>query len=322
MSITDHATRVSPASSALRPGYVVVGVSNRFSAEERSIAAATQWAVRRRLDIKLVTGLGPGPRRREHAATHADRLRFARAELEAAADHLRPQLDPSQHVKVSVSEESGADALVRESSMAGVVVLQRRTLGSLARITAGSTTSAVAARADCPVLIVHTDDPAPTPGESPHGVLVAVDARGHAGHAIAEAFDEASWRGAPLTAAVAWVPAAPAYVPIGREESSDLHNAVGAKVAEQLAGYRERYPDVEVNLLLAFGEPVPALGDLASEHDLLVVARHGFGRRSPGKLGATTRRLIEEASGPVLVTPSSRPVSAPRHRHSLRYQQG
>lgn len=114
----------------------------------------------------------------------------------------------------------------------------------MARLRAGSTSAVVAARADCPVLIVHRDDPVTDPIGDRTGVLVGVDGRGHAGHAIAEAFEEASRRRVPLTAATVWTPLEFGYVPPDQRELALSTSSTAVPLSEQLAGYRDRNPDV------------------------------------------------------------------------------
>ena len=314
MSSTLHHDGVAPEEPNLRPGRVVVGISNRDESYDRSLLAAEAWAARRQLDVELVVGLGRGDRTSAEGAD--DRARLVRSEIGAAADHLALQLEPAQRVHTSISELSGVDALLAASGGAGVVVLQRRRLGPLARIRAGSTSALVAARAACPVLIVHPDDPAPASEVTGPGILVGVDARGHAAHAIAEAFAEASWRDVPLTAVLASEPPGPTFVPPGPSETEFLHASAAAELAEQLAGHREQYPDVEVHQSVLWGRAAPVLADLSVRYELLVVARHTEGHRGKRNLGSESRRLLEEAHCSVLITPTSRPTPVARHRHA------
>ena len=314
MSSTLHHDGVAPEEPNLRPGRVVAGISNRDESYDRSLLAAEAWAARRHLDVELVVGLGPDDGMSAQGID--DRLRFARSEAGAAADHLALRLEPAQRVHTSISESSGVDALLAASTSAGVVVLQRRRLGPLGRIRAGSTSALVAARAACPVLIVHPDDPAPASDGARSGILVGVDPRGHAAHAIAEAFAEASWRDVPLTAVLVSEPPGPTFVAPGPSETEFLHASAAAELAEQLAGHREQYPDVEVDQSVLWGRPAPVLADLSARYELLVVARHTEGHRGKRNLGSESRRLIEEAHCSVLITPTSRPTPVARHRHS------
>ena len=314
MSSTVHHDGLAPSEPDLRPGSVVVGISTAPDAgHDRSLRAAGEWAARRHVDVKLVVGLGYEP-----SPAHPDdpRPRSALAEIDQVADHLTLQLDLQQRIHTSVRHDSAVDALLDEAATAGLVVLQRRRLGPLARLRVGSTTALVAANADCPVLIVHADDPDPGPSGDQVGVLVGVDQRGHGGRAIAEAFEEASWRGVGLTALMVWEPIGPTLVPPDDGELETGRAGYGVQLAEQLAGYRDRYPDVAVRELVLAGQPEPVLADLSRRHELVVVARHAEGHSGRRNLGPVTRRIIEEAHCPVLVTPTSRPAQVRRHRQA------
>jgi nucleotide-binding universal stress UspA family protein len=314
MTSTVRHDGIAPAEPELRAGSVVVGISAGRDAEyERALRAAGEWAGRRAVDVLLVTGVGkpdpddegddPGPR-------------VLLAEIDRAADHLALQMDPHQRVHSAAVPDSGVAALLAASTMAGLVVLQRRRLGALTRLRAGSTTAAVAARADCPVLIVHADDPLTDPPSDRVGVVVGVDDRGHAASAIAAAFEEASFRGVCLTAVMAWTPLGSTFVPPDDSELALNQATYGVRLAEQLAGYRDRYPDVVVHPLVLAGESDHVLSEVSRHHELLVVARHTDGHGVRRNLGAVTRRIIEQARCPVLVTSASRPAAVPKHRRS------
>ncbi|HEU4546871.1 MAG TPA: universal stress protein, partial [Microlunatus sp.] len=318
---TTNRDGIAPEEPRLRSGAVVIGVSNRFNADVRSLRTAAAWAARRHLDVELVVGLDRTAAGDEvYQAGTEQRRRFALAEIERFANHLALLMDPGQRIHSTVSDQSAVDALVGASESAGLLVLQRRRMGPITRLRVGSTSADVAARSVCPVLILHADDRAEADTDGPRAVLVGVDERGHGEHAIAEAFAEASWRNVPLTAVHAWAPAVPTYLPPGALEGTESHTAIAAGVAEQLAGYRSRYPDVTLRQLVVEGEPVPVLLDLARDHDLLVVARHTEGHRTRRDLGSTARRVIEEAPCPVLITPSGRPAAVARHRHAREPQ--
>lgn len=314
MTSTVRHDGIAPAEPELRPGAVVVGIGTaRDTGYEHALRAASDWAGRRDVDVLLLTGLGrPDP-------THpyeAGGPRFALAELGRAAEHLALDLHPQQRVHTDAVPESGVAALVAASKTAGLVVLQRRRLGALSRLRAGSTTAAVAARADCPVLVVHVDDPAPDGGGDHAGVVVGVDDRGHAARAIAAAFDEASFRGVCLTAVLVWAPIGATFVPPDDAELAASRATYGVRLAEQLAGYRDRYPDVVVHPVVLPGDADIVLSELSRGHQLLVVSRHTDGHGTRRNLGSVTRRILDEAHCPVLVTAAGRPASVSRHRQS------
>ena len=309
MTTTVHHDGIAPEEPALRTGPVVVGIGDRVRDSDQSLRAAAEWAARRHLDVKLVMGLDPVDPFDYDAETADQRRCRTMAEVDLAAHQFALYVDLTQRVHAEISDLPAVEALLAEAETAGLIVLQRRELRPFARLRAGSTSSAVAARAHCPVLVVHADDAVHCTSEK-RGVVVGVDERGHAGRAIAEAFKEASWRGVPLTAASAWAPPIYGYAPPLDFEIRETANLAAITLAEQLAGYRDRYPDVELHQVLHCGDPVPMLIDLARQHELVVVARHSDHQRGRRNLGSVTRRVIEEAPCPVLITTTDRPVQA------------
>ncbi|WP_369028659.1 universal stress protein, partial [Nocardia farcinica] len=84
-------------------------------------------------------------------------------------------------------------------------------------------------------------------------VLVGVDGTRNSEPAIELAFDEASRRGVGLIALHAWTDVTGMDVPmLDWVDSEDIE---AATLAEALAGYSERYPDVDVQRVLERDRP-------------------------------------------------------------------
>lgn len=79
-------------------------------------------------------------------------------------------------------------------------------------------------------------------------------------------------------------------------------------LAQRLAGWQEKYPDVTVNRVVARDRPVRHLLDDAAEAQLLVVGNRGRGRISGMLLSSTSQALIYHAPCPLLVV---RPLTTP-----------
>jgi nucleotide-binding universal stress UspA family protein len=289
---------IAPEEPAVGPAPVVLGVSPDAHGTDRALWHAVQWASRRGVDLKLVTVVsGQGPQDSESAADERRRRALYVVNVAAHSAALRADVGLRVHAAVAVAP-TPAEALVEESTRAGLLVVQRRRLSAWARLGAGSVAAEVAARAACPVLVVHGDDANPELGRAPR-VLVAVDAHGHGGHALAEAFQEASWRGAVLTAVHVWQPDGYDHGALGDPR---VESDMSKDVAEQLAGYAADFPDVEVRRLILQGEPASMLVEAAHDHDLVVIARRRSGRRGTRNLGSVARHVIARAHCPVLVT--------------------
>lgn len=132
-------------------------------------------------------------------------------------------------------------------------------------------------------------------------VVVGVDGT-HAGRgALALAFAQASARGAQLKVVHVWPASEAAGAPAGPldDPPDGGWTERRAMVAELLAGFRERHPDVLVVTHLMRGEPVAGLVGWSWRADLLVLSGcYGEGRL--GLLpGAVTLGVLEQARCPV-----------------------
>ena len=84
--------------------------------------------------------------------------------------------------------------------------------------------------------------------------------------------------------------------------STRLKRAVASTVAaETLAGWRERYPDVEVRVTVAHGRPGPMLVKATERASLTVVGSRGRGAFLGVLLGSTSQSLLQHATGSVAV---------------------
>ena len=164
----------------------------------------------------------------------------------------------------------------------------------------GATTAQLTAHAECPVVVVRGEVPDYVASRAP--VVVGIDGSPVSEQAIPAAFEEASFRNAPLIAVHAWggrfadaVFASPesAWPPLDEMERQLL--------AERLAGWSEKYPDVTVERRLIEKRPGHALVELSRDAQLVVVGsrgRCGF----PGlMLGSTSQKLIYHAACPVMI---------------------
>jgi nucleotide-binding universal stress UspA family protein len=78
-----------------------------------------------------------------------------------------------------------------------------------------------------------------------------------------------------------------------------------AQEAEALANsvrpWREKYPDVKVETLVAQGSAARALVDVSSSAGLVVVGSHGHGAIAGTLLGSVGLQLLHHADCPVLI---------------------
>jgi nucleotide-binding universal stress UspA family protein len=137
----------------------------------------------------------------------------------------------------------------------------------------------------------------PHPLQAP--VLVGIDGSPASDLATAIAFDEASRRGVELTALHAWSDVEIIELP-GLDWSAVKSEAVRS-LAERLAGWQERYPDVKVNRMVVFDRPARQLIEQSESAQLVVVGRHGRGGLSGMLLGSVSNAVVNSARMPVIV---------------------
>ncbi|RNL82427.1 universal stress protein [Halostreptopolyspora alba] len=160
--------------------------------------------------------------------------------------------------------------------------------------------SQVAARAPCPVVVAHEAE-----GSSPDGkVVVGVDGSSASERAVGFAFEEAQYRATGVVALLAWGYELAVW-PMVPEEGGSQRDLAAAALAESVAGWRERYPDVPLEQRVVPSQPVRALLDVAPEAALLVVGSHGRGW-FPGLLpGSVSNALVRRSSVPLAVVPAN-----------------
>lgn len=191
-----------------------------------------------------------------------------------------------------------AATLVEQSENAEMVVVGSRGQSTWRRALLGSVSTTLVHHARCPVAIVHNEHSSPhQPGGS--SVVVGIDGSPASELATAIAFDEASWRGADLLALHAWNDNVVKKIPT--MEWSALQSAVEKTLAERLAGWQERYPDVTVHRLVVWDQPARHLLETARSAQLVVVGRHGRGGFAGLLLGSVSAAVAHEARVPVIV---------------------
>ncbi|MGL6235625.1 MAG: universal stress protein [Segniliparus sp.] len=210
---------------------------------------------------------------------------------------------PGLPLEVEVRTGSPVGALVDASERARMVVLGSTGKTAFTGMLVGSTAVAVAHRARCPVAVVrgHAE-----PSQSPGGpVVVGVDGSKASDLAVAVAFEEASWRGAELLAVHAWMESLSdsggvyAYPLLIDWESIEVKERV--LLSEQLAGWREKYPDVQVRTEITRDRPNHALLERAASAQMLVVGSRGHSELVATVLGSTAQAMIYHAPCPVVI---------------------
>jgi nucleotide-binding universal stress UspA family protein len=188
-------------------------------------------------------------------------------------------------------------ALIKMSKDAELVVVGSSGRGLLARGVLGSVSASVVRHAECPVAVIRDEDPLmPDPQHAP--VLVGIDGSPASELATAIAFDEASRRGVDLLALHAWSDVA--VLDVSGLDWSTVESAAERSLAESLAGWQERYPDVKVHRLIVRDRPARQLVEKSESAQLVVVGSHGRGGLT-AMLGSVSNSVLHSVRMPLIV---------------------
>ncbi len=191
--------------------------------------------------------------------------------------------------------------LVDMSKDSDMIVVGCRGLGGVQNLLLGSVSSGLVHHAHCPVAVIHDEDPLMDhPATAP--VAVGIDGSPASELATAIAFDEASRRGVELVAIHTWMNNADFKVDVAGEEAAAQADE---EVAQRLAGWCERYPDVVAHRVIGQDNPAHRLLAESERAQLLVVGSHGHGGFAGLLLGSVSSHVAHAARMPVIVARQS-----------------
>ena len=228
-------------------------------------------------------------------------LRSAEEVLQEVAAELAPTVGDGG-VTWAVMERTAVDALHDMSARARLLVLGSRGVGGVAGLVIGSTATAVVAAAECPVLVLPDDTSVMVSAR--RSVVVGVEGRVGDEEVLSFAFEEAVARGTDLIAVHTWqdVRLEASYEAISPLVDWDSVRADEERVlAEALAGWRDKHPDVVVREVLLRDKTARGLLAAALTAEVLVVGHRRRNRLA--NLGSTTHGVLHRASCPLAVVP-------------------
>ncbi|WP_410622929.1 universal stress protein [Amycolatopsis sp. cmx-8-4] len=287
---------------------IIVGVDGSASALQAARWAGDE-AARRHLPVRVVhavsmpalsygAGVRPPDGFSEVLETQG---RKWLADAEAVIRSAHPDLE----IHADLATGSPVTELLEASADAHLVALGSRGLGGFSGMLTGSTVVAMVARGRCPIVVVRGG------GRENGPVVLGMDGSPANEPAIAAAFDEASSRGADLVAVHSWLSVSAGTAHTLGQQLLDDFDALEANerelLAERLAGWQEKYPDVTVRRVVARDHPVRCLLDHSADAQLLVVGSRGLGGFSGMLTGSTSQALIHHATCPLLVVQSPTP---------------
>ncbi len=202
-------------------------------------------------------------------------------------------------VREEIRYDGVVAGLAAASRTASMLVLGSRGLGLVGSAVLGSVSRGVLHRADCPVVIVKENAVAAPDHTSP--VLLGIDGSPASEAATAFAFDEASRRGVELVALHAWSDVG--VFPMLGMDWHRYEQQGHELLAERLAGWQERYPDVNVRRRIVCDRPAHWLIEAAVAAQLVVVGSRGRGGFPGMRLGSVSTAVAESAVVPVIVVP-------------------
>ncbi|WP_159850359.1 universal stress protein [Nocardia sp. CY41] len=277
---------------------VLVGIDGSESGLT-AVRFAAAAAARRHAPLHIVesipapTDFGPGVALEE--IDYDIYRKQATAALEAAREAATTAAAPIGELAVTteVAEAPPVPVLRDRSESARLLVVGTHGLGAFSRTILGSVSTALARHAACPVAVVPVD------AEGADGpVVVGVDGSSWSVRAIEIAFDEAAHRGAELVAVHTWSEF------FRYDSRAEMQQAGAELLAESLAGYGERYPEVPVRRVVVEDRPAKRLLEVGENAQLIVVGSHGRGGFAGMTLGSVSQAVLHGATVPVIIARS------------------
>ncbi len=282
---------------------IVVGVDGS-PASDAAVRWAARDAVTRHLPLTLVHGVDPfaatWPQTSVAGGFTLWRQNEGRRVLGDALKIAQDSPEGSRPIPIDAELMFSATVpmLVDLSKRAELMVVGNYGRGLLGREWLGSVSAGLVRCAHCPVAVVPEEGPrAVDLNRAP--VLLGIDGSPASELATAIAFDEASRRRVEVMVVHAWSDAEISEFP-GLDWASVKTDAERS-LAERLAGWQERYPDVTVHRLLVCDRPARALVEKSESAQLVVLGSHGRGRFTGALLGSVSNAVVQAVRVPIIV---------------------
>ncbi|MGW4717780.1 universal stress protein [Nocardia sp. NPDC004260] len=284
-------------------GPIVVGVDGS-AGSAAAVAWGAQAAAQHRAPLCLVHVLdpvadyGPGVTEPLTSTDYARLEGHGRWVLDTATEEALIAVRALHDIEITTElvYEPVGPALLDRTRGARMMVVGTRERGTVRRALLGSVSAALARRARCPLVVVREGAPL-SPEARKQLIVVGVDGTEVSEPAIEAALHEASARDVPLLALHVWtgveLPSASAELAADTEKQIVL--------AESLAGWQERFPDVEIRREIVTDRPERCLLERSEGAQLLVVGSRGRGGFAGMLLGSTSQALLLSVACPIMI---------------------
>lgn len=284
------------------PGSVMVGVDGSPSSDTAMVWAAT-YAQAQHRPLAIVHAAGH-PAVTDFAIDMTEARHGLRMAGRRITDHalgLAQATSPAVDVSVHMALREPRELLIEMAADASVLVLGTRGRGTLTGLLLGSVSVALAAHSPCPVVVARPSRESVTPEDLP--IVVGADGTADSAGALTLGFELASQQDRRLEVVHAigdaWVFPAPDLM--SPEMVREAMEGWELLLAESLAGYAEKFPDVVVNSRLVRGSPAQALVNASGVASVVVVGSRGRGALTSRLLGSVSRSVVEHAHCTVAV---------------------
>lgn len=279
---------------------VVVGVDGSVMAMRAvrwGAAEAARYGVPVRL-VSAVVGDAAPVAHPELVTRYRDVLvERARARLVEAAAVVGRE-NPDVEVETQLVTGHPVGVLRAESERARLVVIGDRGLSRVEGLLAGSVSVALATHAACPVVVVRGPE---TAGTATLPVVVGVDGSPTSESALGFAFESAASRRVGLVAVHTWSDTVADSELAALLDWQAIEDGECRLLAERLAGWAGKFPDVPVDRVVTRDGPAHALLEQATRAQLVVVGSRGRGEFTGLVLGSVSNALLHRAPCPVAV---------------------
>jgi nucleotide-binding universal stress UspA family protein len=290
----------------LTPGPVLAGIDGSSDNMVAAHVAAVE-ARRRDLPLRLVLSYPHPPDPPGHGVA---------APPGSRSSDITPQstdraLQRIRHIWPKLSVVSDApgrdfvDTLVEQSRDSDLLVVDAQHLDGYDSLLGRWLNDRVVTHAHCPVLVLRDGADAGGARVARRPVLIGIDGSEHCAAAMPPAVEEALRRGVPLWAVSVHCIGPRTTVGVDDAQSycaSTAQAQAADLIAEALAGWTDRYPQLEVIRQPMYAPDVAsALVDASAAADLVVVGCRGRTALTSLRLGSVSQALVRYAHCPVLV---------------------